>query len=52
MEFQVLVIRLLIAVLDRIMFPNAVSMERDRKHQLLMSNAIHWCDSRKENEHA
>ena len=39
-SFHWYVIRLLVAILDRLMFPSVDLLQRDRDHQFLMSNAL------------
>jgi len=47
-EYQIFVIRLLVAILGRLIFPHAImSRERDREHQLLVSDAVKMFDNRK-----
>jgi hypothetical protein len=44
MTFEILAIRLLVSILDRLMFPHLLDLNRDRQHQLLISNALKWVD--------
>ena len=53
-RFKIFALRLLIAILGRLMFPNMLSVERDREHQLLSSKASNFEEylSNKEKENA
>ncbi len=45
MKFESMVVSLLVAILDRLFFPNNVSILRDRENQILMSNASAWAST-------
>ncbi len=45
MKYEIFVIRLLVAILDRLVFPDSVDILRDRENQVLMSNASAWASS-------
>jgi hypothetical protein len=45
MRYEIFVIRLLVAILDRLVFPDSVDILRDKENQVLMSNASAWASS-------
>ena len=46
MKYEIFVIRLLVAIMDRLVFPERVDILRDRENQILMSNASAWASSK------
>ena len=44
--FEVLVIRLLVAILDRITFPHSATIETGQRDEALMKKALRWAEGK------
>lgn len=49
MKFEILVIRLLVAILEYLIYPRTGIYNKDRQNQFLMSDAIEWTNRQIEN---